>query len=151
MAKKNSFKVEYNKQLKDPRWKQKRLKIIVRDNNKCLNCGTSKNLQVHHTFYINGNKPWEYENYSLLTLCSSCHNSHHKNNTDLTHISQPLKDDYLKTKRIKRDRAKAIKKQQLELDKIERDLLASRVTKLESLLGIALERIEQLEQEVFLV
>lgn len=35
-------------------------------------------LQVHHTFYKKGLLAWEYENDSLLTLCSSCHKKEHQ-------------------------------------------------------------------------
>jgi len=37
--------------------------IRKRDNNKCVHCGRNQNeivLQVHHTSYIPGLKPWEY-------------------------------------------------------------------------------------------
>lgn len=38
-------------------------------------------LQVHHTYYSLDKLPWEYENKSLITLCSSCHLDFHLNNT----------------------------------------------------------------------
>jgi 5-methylcytosine-specific restriction endonuclease McrA len=37
-------------------------------------------MHVHHTFYILGNLPWEYDNKDLITLCHGCHKDFHKNN-----------------------------------------------------------------------
>lgn len=37
-----------------------------------------KGLNVHHTYYIKGCKPWEYENDSLVTLCEDCHKKRHE-------------------------------------------------------------------------
>ena len=37
-----------------------------------------KGLNVHHTYYIKGHKPWEYENDSLVTLCEDCHRKRHE-------------------------------------------------------------------------
>lgn len=59
--------------LKDPRWKQKRLEIINRDENKCTECQSEEILQAHHRYYFKGLKPWEYENSALETLCKACH------------------------------------------------------------------------------
>lgn len=36
-------------------------------------------LHVHHTYYINGKLPWEYENEALITLCWKCHEEKHRN------------------------------------------------------------------------
>ena len=37
-----------------------------------------KGLNVHHEYYINGHKPWEYEDQALVTLCEECHGKRHK-------------------------------------------------------------------------
>ena len=72
-------KQEYAEKLRDPRWQEKRLKIIKRDKNRCVICKMSPDidpetiLHVHHTFYIDGWEPWEYPDYSLRTLCSDHH------------------------------------------------------------------------------
>ena len=65
-------------------WKQKRNKIMNRDNNRCVYCGTVHFLQVHHTYYNvcpNGEKvnPWAYPDDALITLCDDCHKKVHKN------------------------------------------------------------------------
>ena len=37
-------------------------------------------LHVHHTYYILSNKPWDYPDDALITLCSECHADFHQNN-----------------------------------------------------------------------
>jgi hypothetical protein len=68
----------YSDLLKDPRWQRKRLEIFERDNWTCLKCNDSSNtLHVHHTSYIKGRAPWEYEGEYFETLCVSCHDKEH--------------------------------------------------------------------------
>ena len=63
----------YSEKLRDPRWQQKRLKVMERDQFTCRDCGDSESeLQVHHCFYEKGG-PWETADNLLLTLCSECH------------------------------------------------------------------------------
>lgn len=35
-------------------------------------------LHAHHTFYIFGNLPWEYDVSDLTTMCEKCHTDFHK-------------------------------------------------------------------------
>jgi hypothetical protein len=64
----------YSEKLKDPRWQKKRLEILQRDNWTCRFCKTTtKTLHVHHREYKKNNDPWDYPNYSLITLCEDCH------------------------------------------------------------------------------
>lgn len=64
----------YSEKLKDPRWQRKRLEVLERDGWKCRSCGaTDKELQIHHTIYENGKKPWEHSSDMLKTLCVECH------------------------------------------------------------------------------
>ena len=37
-----------------------------------------KGLNIHHTYYIKGYKPWEYKSEALVTLCESCHKKRHE-------------------------------------------------------------------------
>lgn len=37
-----------------------------------------KGLNVHHKYYIEGKKPWEYDNDALITLCQDCHKLEHQ-------------------------------------------------------------------------
>ncbi len=70
-------KKEYAELLKDPRWTDKRNEILYRDWHTCTKCMSNKNLHVHHKFYREGLKPWEYESANLVTLCSKCHTEEH--------------------------------------------------------------------------
>ena len=77
-------KETYSEILKDPRWQKKRLEIMQRDNFTCQHCGCSdKSLQVHHLWYSQNNKPWEYDNDSLITLCERCHELETEYNSEL--------------------------------------------------------------------
>lgn len=78
----------YSDLLRDPRWQQKRLKVMERDEWKCLDCGsTTKTLNVHHHQYTKGKKPWEYRNGDLGTYCHECHEARHK---QLNHLKTAL-------------------------------------------------------------
>ena len=71
-------KEEYHQLLKDGRWQRRRLEIMQRDDFKCTKCGTTNDLNVHHIRYIDGRKPWEYEDADLVTLCRDCHKATHE-------------------------------------------------------------------------
>ena len=70
-------KSQYAKQLQRPEWKAKRLEILERDGNKCVKCGETKRLHVHHLSYTKGRDAWEYPNDNLVTLCRGCHRAEH--------------------------------------------------------------------------
>lgn len=62
---------------KHPLWQKKRLEIMERDKFQCQNCySADKTLNVHHTAYEKGRKPWEYADGFLVTLCEDCHQKH---------------------------------------------------------------------------
>jgi 5-methylcytosine-specific restriction endonuclease McrA len=64
----------YRALLRDPRWQQKRLVVFARDRWKCQACGaTTKELQVHHKWYVAGALPWDVPMPALVTLCVDCH------------------------------------------------------------------------------
>lgn len=73
----------YGSLLFDPKWRAKREIILQRDFHKCVVCGSSSDLQVHHRqyhFVVRNNQfrlPWEYEDRLLITLCESCHKRGH--------------------------------------------------------------------------
>jgi len=65
---------DYSEFLKSPKWQKKRLEIMQRDGFKCAICKNTERMQhVHHISYIEGKKPWEYDNNMLITLCDQCH------------------------------------------------------------------------------
>ena len=62
----------YKEPLLDPRWQKKRLRILERDEWKCVLCGDEKTtLHIHHDIYKNN--AWEVDDEFLRTLCSHCH------------------------------------------------------------------------------
>lgn len=64
----------YSELLKHPKWQEKRLRILERDEFKCSECGSGENtLHVHHGYYERGKKPWEYDDGTLRALCEHCH------------------------------------------------------------------------------
>ena len=68
----------YADKLKDPRWQQRRLRILERDYWTCRQCGeASKHLHVHHRYYVPGKEPWEAPDEALMTLCEDCHKGVH--------------------------------------------------------------------------
>ena len=86
----------YRELLKDPKWIRKRNRILSRDNNTCQFCGAQdRYMHVHHKYYEEGKKPWEYEDDALVTLCNKCHNT-------VTEDSRDLYDTFLRTRNAMR-------------------------------------------------
>lgn len=78
--------IQYKDKLKDSRWLAKRQAILARDSFRCAICGSNNGLNVHHSAYIYGREPWEYDNKYLVTLCHECHAKlHGKNATKQTY------------------------------------------------------------------
>lgn len=67
----------YNRLLEDKRWKEFRLKVMSERGSRCECCGGTDILQIHHTFYISGKMPWEYEINDMRVLCKKCHQRIH--------------------------------------------------------------------------
>ena len=79
---------KYRRLLKDGRWLKRRQDILNRDGHKCVKCGSSSRLQVHHKFYEkfpNGEMvdPWDYPDYVMETLCEDCHRKAHRRNMNV--------------------------------------------------------------------
>lgn len=74
----------YRNKLFDLRWKVKRNEILKRDQNRCVHCGSTLRLHIHHRQYhfaknLNMfHNPWEYSNTLLITLCKQCHQKGHR-------------------------------------------------------------------------
>lgn len=67
-------KPTYWELLKHPNWQRKRLEVLESNGFACEDCGSTENtLNVHHTYYEKGLKPWEYPSESLRALCEDCH------------------------------------------------------------------------------
>jgi len=82
-------KTEYAELLKDPRWRIKRLEILIRDGRKCTKCGKTTTLQVHHKVYST-EYPWDSKNEELITLCKSCHEKTHNIKTKKSITYKPI-------------------------------------------------------------
>lgn len=67
--------IPYQEQYKHANWKNIRKYIFMRDDYKCVECGSTGKLNVHHEFY-NG-YIWDVPLDSLKTLCVECHKEKH--------------------------------------------------------------------------
>jgi hypothetical protein len=66
-------------QYQDPRWQERRLRIMERAGFKCEECGDAgTTLNVHHGYYVKGAAPWEYPNEALKCWCEPCHKNFHE-------------------------------------------------------------------------
>ena len=71
--------MNYQEQLKSPKWQKKRLDILNLRGFKCEKCNCEENqLHVHHRFYLKNRKAWEYDNDVFQVLCYICHENEHK-------------------------------------------------------------------------
>ncbi len=72
---------------KHPLWQKKRLEIMERDGFQCVECGSNDTiLNVHHSYYRRGAKPWEYDDDDLHTLCATCHKNRESAKTCLLRL-----------------------------------------------------------------
>ena len=92
-------KAQYRSMLRTKAWRVKRLEILTRDKFKCRNCKSDKRLTVHHLYYIDGFKPWEYSNPSMITLCDKCHRKLHKDQPISSFIRKKITRKVRSTKR----------------------------------------------------
>lgn len=56
-------------------WRNLRQKVLERDGHKCLDCGATERLQVHHVLYRSS--PYHSRMCDCETLCKSCHEKAH--------------------------------------------------------------------------
>ena len=67
---------EYDTYLRSVKWRERRKRILERDNYTCRRCGSNgrpgNELTVHHARYENFG---EERNTDLLTLCLACHSN----------------------------------------------------------------------------
>ncbi len=80
LEEKESNKFWYNTQLESDEWKKFRIPILNRDNNRCVICGKTHWLQVHHDCYMSGRNIWEVPESFVRTLCKCCHDDWHRYN-----------------------------------------------------------------------
>lgn len=76
----NKYKVKRQIKIDRERFGGNRLKVLERDGFKCVMCGSTDRLQVHHKDGNGRNKPKEQQNHdldNLITLCAVCHIKEH--------------------------------------------------------------------------
>lgn len=78
-------KKQHMKDLTSPKWKEKREEVFERYGKQCVECGSTKNIQVHHLIYRKGHHLWEYDVDELLPLCKKCHQKVHNDKTHKYH------------------------------------------------------------------
>lgn len=67
---KMSWQQRYEIYINSPRWKEKRVKVLERDNYLCQSCLEQEATEVHHTNYTNaGCEPL----FELVSVCNACH------------------------------------------------------------------------------
>ena len=69
--------MNYQDQLKDPRWHALREAAIKAAGGRCQDCGATKWLQGHHRKYIDDRMAWEYSVEEIKVLCRTCHHGYH--------------------------------------------------------------------------
>lgn len=97
---------EYSELLSRPQWKTLAAKIRKRDGYKCVKCSSKKCIHVHHTVYVSGRKPWEYDESYLVTLCSDCHNKEHETGKSFTTFDTRIIQDSMVKKKKKKKKLK---------------------------------------------
>ncbi len=64
----------YEEYLNTPEWKEKREMVLELRGRRCEECGSTKDLHVHHWVYCRGEESLE----DLVVLCSNCHKKLHE-------------------------------------------------------------------------
>jgi 5-methylcytosine-specific restriction endonuclease McrA len=68
-------KAKHRAYLRSPEWKARRKEALLRAGGRCMDCGASKNLHVHHlTYKRHGNELAR----DLRVLCNRCHRKRHR-------------------------------------------------------------------------
>ncbi len=65
----------YQRYLQTPEWQAIRQMALDRDGHRCVECGSTERLQVHHKTYRR--RGWE-KRKDLVTLCKPCHEAEHR-------------------------------------------------------------------------
>lgn len=89
---------KYYEYLDSEQWRQKRNRILARDNYRCQKCGSAINLRVHHIRY-----PQEIgteQDDDLITLCDSCHTYVHTTDIRRRHNANRQREIREQNKRL---------------------------------------------------
>lgn len=115
----------YKKQLSSDRWKRFADDVKRRDGYKCVECGCTSNLQVHHKVYYQNKSPWDYTIDLLETLCGRCHKGKHNGISIDTFVAKDRKQ-FKDEKRKERSRYRQINSR---LNIFRRGMTADDITK----------------------
>lgn len=77
-------------EVSSPKWKKKREEVFERYGKQCVECGSTKNIQVHHLIYRKGHHLLEYNVNELIPLCKKCHQKIHDDKTHRFHEKYAL-------------------------------------------------------------
>ena len=90
---------DYQQYLKSFTWQEKRTERLKIDGFKCANCGSTRQLQVHHIHYPN-HLGTENVYTDLITLCADCHAYIHDSETFVNPAyTQYYKESYARTQK----------------------------------------------------
>ena len=68
---------------------------MSRDGFKCCDCNNTDKMQnIHHKYYTDGKKPWEYPDDCLITLCEDCHKKRHEIDNKFSEFLQLLPNNF---------------------------------------------------------
>jgi 5-methylcytosine-specific restriction endonuclease McrA len=68
-------KARHRAYLRSPEWKARRRDALARAGGRCMDCGTTRNLHVHHLTYKRHGNEFARD---LRVLCSRCHRRRHR-------------------------------------------------------------------------
>ena len=68
-------KARHHAYLNSPEWKTKRREALAHAHGRCEDCGSTRNLHVHHLTY---KRHGHEEGRDLRVLCASCHRRRHR-------------------------------------------------------------------------
>lgn len=96
----------YRVYLASQHWQRIRLAAMDRDKHKCVDCGVSEGLQVHHWQYRES--PYQTKLQDVYTVCQACHEKAHDIKRDESGrvVSLAQMPSYLKPKLADRRKPK---------------------------------------------
>lgn len=80
----------YRKSLNNPYWEKVKRKVRIRDNFKCICCGSTVKLETHHiSYYVDGESIRGKELDHLEWMATLCEKHHQEAHNDLKHPLNP--------------------------------------------------------------
>jgi hypothetical protein len=85
----------FSEEVKEKLWQRKRLTILKRGDNRCEECATTGQVEVHHCYNRSGRHPWQYPDAAVLALCKQCHTQRIRAETNFLLFQQSLRTEEL--------------------------------------------------------